>query len=37
MPGVQSNYTSNNSTDNSGIVNGSGPTGGVSEIFTSRA
>jgi len=33
MPGVQNNYTSNNSTDNSGIVNGSGPTGGVSEIY----
>jgi hypothetical protein len=33
MPGVQSNYTSNNSTDNSGIVNGSGPKGGVSEIY----
>lgn len=33
MPGVQSNYTSNNSTDNSGIVNGSGPAGGVSEIY----
>ncbi len=33
MPGVQGNYTSNNSTDNSGIVNGSGPAGGVSEIY----
>lgn len=33
MPGVQSNYTSNNSTDNSGIVNGSGPKGGVSDIY----
>jgi Carboxypeptidase regulatory-like domain len=33
MPGVQNNYTSNNSTDNSGIVNGSGPSGGVSEIY----
>jgi len=33
MPGVQNNYTSNNSTDNSGIVNGSGPAGGVSEIY----
>ncbi len=33
MPGVQANYTSNNSTDNSGIVNGSGPAGGVSEIY----
>jgi hypothetical protein len=33
MPGVQANYTSNNSTDNSGIVNGSGPSGGVSEIY----
>ena len=33
MPGVQSNYTSNNSTDNSGIVNGSGSGGGVSEIY----
>ncbi|MGA1983960.1 MAG: TonB-dependent receptor [Acidobacteriaceae bacterium] len=33
MPGVQVNYTSNNSTDNSGIVNGSGPAGGVSEIY----
>jgi hypothetical protein len=32
MPGVQANYTSNNSTDNSGIVNGSGPAGGVSDI-----
>ncbi len=33
MPGVQGNYTSNNPTDNSGIVNGSGPAGGVSEIY----
>jgi len=33
MPGVQANYTSNNSTDNSGIVNGSGSGGGVSEIY----
>src|ERR1700678_1978583 len=33
MPGVQGNYTANNSTDNSGIVNGSGPSGGVSEIY----
>jgi hypothetical protein len=33
MPGVQANYTSNNSTDNSGIVNGSGPAGGVSDIY----
>lgn len=33
MPGVQANYTSNNSTDNSGIINGSGPAGGVSEIY----
>ncbi len=33
MPGVQGNYTSNNSTDNSGIINGSGPAGGVSEIY----
>ncbi len=33
MPGVQGNYTSNNSTSNSGIVNGSGPSGGVSEIY----
>lgn len=33
MPGVQGNYTSGNSTSNSGIVNGSGPGGGVSEIY----
>jgi hypothetical protein len=33
MPGVQVNYTSNNSTDNSGIINGSGPAGGVSDIY----
>jgi len=33
MPGVQGNFTSNNSTSNSGIVNGSGPTGGVSDIY----
>lgn len=33
MPGVQANYTSNNPTDNSGIINGSGPAGGVSEIY----
>ncbi len=33
MPGVQANYTSNNSTDNSGIINGSGPKGGVSDIY----
>ena len=33
MPGVQGNFTSNNSTSNSGIVNGSGPAGGVSEIY----
>ena len=33
MPGVQSNFTSNNATSNSGSVNGSGPSGGVSEIY----
>ncbi len=33
MPGVQGNFTSNNNTSNSGIVNGSGPSGGVSEIY----
>lgn len=33
MPGVQANYTNGNSTDNSGIVNGSGPKGGVSEVY----
>jgi len=33
MPGVQGNFTSNNATSNSGIVNGSGPAGGVSEIY----
>ncbi len=33
MPGVQQNFTSNNVTSNSGIVNGSGPSGGVSEIY----
>jgi hypothetical protein len=33
MPGVQGNFTSNNSTSNSGIVNGSGPAGGVQEIY----
>ena len=33
MPGVQANSTHNNNTDNSGIVNGSGPAGGVSEIY----
>jgi Carboxypeptidase regulatory-like domain len=33
MPGVQSNFTSNNATSNSGSVNGSGPAGGVSEIY----
>ena len=33
MPGVQANFTSNNATSNSGIVNGSGPSGGVSEIY----
>ena len=33
MPGVQSNFTSNNNTSNSGIINGSGPSGGVSEIY----
>ena len=33
MPGVQGNFTSNNSTSNSGIVNGSGPSGGVQEIY----
>jgi hypothetical protein len=33
MPGVQGNFTSNNSTSNSGIVNGSGPSGGVSDIY----
>lgn len=33
MPGVQGNSTHNNNTDNSGIVNGSGPAGGVSEIY----
>jgi hypothetical protein len=33
MPGVQGNFTSNNQSNNSGIVNGSGPSGGVSEIY----
>lgn len=33
MPGVQGNFTSNDNTSNSGIVNGSGPAGGVSEIY----
>lgn len=33
MPGVQANYNHGNPTDNSGIVNGSGPAGGVSEIY----
>jgi hypothetical protein len=33
MPGVQGNYTNGNSTSNSGIVNGSGPSGGVSDIY----
>ncbi len=33
MPGVQANYTSGNPTDNSGIINGSGPKGGVSEVY----
>jgi len=33
MPGVQGNYTNGNSTSNSGIVNGSGPKGGVSDIY----
>lgn len=33
MPGVQANVTHNNSTDNAGIFNGSGPAGGVAEIY----
>ncbi len=33
MPGVQGNFTNGNATSNSGIVNGSGPSGGVSEIY----
>jgi Carboxypeptidase regulatory-like domain len=33
MPGVQGNYTNGNPTSNSPIVNGSGPGGGVSEIY----
>jgi len=33
MPGVQGNYTNGNATSNSGIVNGSGPSGGVSDIY----
>lgn len=33
MPGVQSNVTHNNSTDNAGIFNGSGPQGEVAEIY----
>jgi hypothetical protein len=33
IPGVQANSTHNNNTDNSGIVNGSGPAGGVSDIY----
>lgn len=33
MPGVQGNYTNGNDTSNSGIVNGSGPKGGVSDIY----
>jgi hypothetical protein len=33
MPGVQGNYNNGNATSNSGIVNGSGPKGGVSDIY----
>jgi hypothetical protein len=33
MPGVQGNFTSNNATSNTGIVNGSGPSGGVQEVY----
>ena len=33
IPGVQANSTHNNNTDNSGIVNGSGPAGGVSDLY----
>lgn len=33
MPGVQGNYTNGNATSNSGIVNGSGPKGGVSDVY----
>lgn len=33
MPGVQSNMTHNNTTDNVGIINGSGPTGGTAVIY----
>jgi hypothetical protein len=33
MPGVQANFTSNNATSNTGIVNGSGPAGGVQEVY----
>ena len=33
MPGVQNNYTGGNSTDATGMVNGSGPAGGVQEIY----
>jgi len=33
MPGVQSNETSGNNTDNSGIFNGSGPKGAAAEIY----
>ena len=33
IPGVQANSTHNDVSDNSGIVNGSGPAGGVSDIY----
>ena len=33
IPGVQANSTHNNNTDNSGIVNGSGPAGGVTDLY----
>lgn len=33
VPGVQSNETHGNSTDNSGVFNGSGPNGDVAEIY----
>ena len=33
MPGVQANSTNGNATSASGIVNGSGPNGGVQEIY----
>src|SRR6185312_2711546 len=33
IPGVQANSTHNDISDNSGIINGSGPAGGVSDLY----